>query len=189
MTRLLALAVLLSGCSLINDFDKFTFSSGTRETARRDASAGSALDAGDLPGIDSGLGTGDSAAPAVTDSGALERDAQSSSEPDAGINKPDGGWCFDCSRFACPSLNEPSPFVPGAKAQCPMGTPGNYGEMGPCRVSCEYVPGSKGSRDGMCWDCQISVCGDLGQMPEGEASCPSTTQGYNMLGPCRVPCE
>lgn len=190
MTRLVALAVLLCGCVLPSEFDKFTFSSAGQVTGARDGGAGGTLDAGDSPGMDSGLGTGDSAAPAVTDGGALERDAQISSEPDAGINKPDGGWCFDCRQFVCPTLNEPSPFVPGAKAVCPVGTLGWSQEMGPCRVSCRRLPGTLGMVDGMCWDCQIPVCGELGHVPEDVAKCPGKTQGYNMgEGPCRVPCE
>lgn len=185
MTRLLALAVLLCGCVLPSEFDKFTFSSDTQETVSRDGGTGSALDAGDLPGIDSGLEAGDASAHSVTEAG-----AQRDGGRDAGQQV-----CFDCGRPFCPSLEDEglgASYVPDARALCPAGTNGQTNPDGPCRVSCRWVPGSTGSKDGpVCWDCQVPVCGDLGhvQLPAG-TECPSATQGYSMPeGPCRIPCS
>lgn len=179
--------LLLSGCSLINDFDKFTFSSEAQNTVRP-SDAGARIDASEPIGMDSGIRESDGAT-LPGDAGALELDAQGPSERDAGINQPDGGWCFNCGGNACPELGEPSYFVPGAKALCPPSTPGNLNEMGPCRVSCKRQPNTTGMINGKCWDCQVPVCGELGNVPEVEGTCPKTTQGHNMLGPCRVPCE
>lgn len=187
MARLVSVALMLSGCVLPSEFDKF----GT-SAAPADASA-PALDGGgnDRPGMDASTpNPRDAEPPTGGDARTDEPDAHSSSEQDAGINGPDGSWCFDCARAVCPNLGEPSFFVPDAKALCPAGSTGSLSEMGPCRVSCRRVPGSTGSKDGACWDCQVPVCGELGHVPEDIARCPNTTQGYNMgEGPCRVPCE